>query len=416
MRFVSSLSTAYKNKEILCVWRAVGRGYIASKANATSKIGLLFALLVLQGQVSSVMAASKKTSLVQFDIPRQSASDSLPMFGQQANVTLVYPFDDTKKHTTNRLYGWYTLKEGIHILLQDTGLHARFSADGHLIISKKKVYGENTMKTKKNLLAGLIGLFASGAIAEGKSEKIAQGSEWQLEEIVVTARKIEESIQDTPISVVAFGSNELEKIGVFEPEDISSFSPNVQVLNQPGSQDNYSYTIRGVRSDDSALAIDPTVGFYLDGVYIARAAGAAFDITDIERIEVLRGPQGTLYGRNTIGGVINVITEKPLGEFAAKQLFSVGNNDYYRVQTTVDTPTFGDFALKLSYMYNERDGFANSIYTGGEVGQAQAEAFRFAANWTPSSVVSVDYSYDWSERENNASTHQIVLLGLSRLD
>ena len=139
---------------------------------------------------------------------------------------------------------------------------------------------------------------------------IAGTAHAQLEEVVVTAQKREASLQDTPIAITAFSDNALEQIGAFNPVQISEFTPNVNITKTFGSAANIRANIRGVSTGDPSLAVDPKVGMYVDGVYIARNAGAVFDIVDIERIEILRGPQGTLWGKNTTGGAINIITKQ----------------------------------------------------------------------------------------------------------
>src|SRR5690606_25991054 len=221
-----------------------------------------------------------------------------------------------------------------------------------------------------------------------------------------TARKTEESIQDTPISIQAFSTKDLESIGAYEADAVANYTPNVRMQKQTSSQDNYSYSIRGVSSGETALAVEPTVGLYIDGIYIARSTGAAFDLVDLQRIEILRGPQGTLFGRNTIGGAINIISEKPRGELAFKQLLAAGNYGYKRSQTTIDTPSFGNFSAKLSHMYSEKDGWLKSVYTGDTLGDRVSEAYRLALRWTPTEDLVADYTYDRSERENNSSLEQ----------
>lgn len=228
-----------------------------------------------------------------------------------------------------------------------------------------------------------------------------------IEEVIVTAQKVEESLQDTPVSVAAFSQDDLEQIGVSEARDVAKFTPNLTMRKQTASQDNYAIAIRGVSSGETALAIDPTVGIYHDGVYIARSTGAAFDIVDLQRIEVLRGPQGTLFGRNTIGGAINIITQKPRGEFAFKQGVSYGARDSRRYHTTIDTPAMGDFAAKVSFLRTAYDGEHKSLYTGEDLGQGESNAVRLAVNWAPSETFSLDYSYDKSDRENNPNTQQL---------
>ena len=229
-----------------------------------------------------------------------------------------------------------------------------------------------------------------------------------LEEVTVTAQKRSESLQDTPISITAFGVDELQNMGVFEAGQIANYTPNLQINRQPSSMDNYGYGIRGVSNGETALLVEPTVGMYVDGIYIARSTGAVFDVVDLERIEILRGPQGTLYGRNTIGGAINLITEKPLEEFAVQQKFTVGNRGFLRSTTTVDTGMMGNFSARLTYNYNEKDGLVRNIVHGNKLGEQESKAFRAAVRWVPTDNVTVDYSYDESDRDSNAALSQLV--------
>src|SRR5690625_3733989 len=164
--------------------------------------------------------------------------------------------------------------------------------------------------------------------------------------------------------MAAFGSDQLRQIGAFEAHSVANYSPNVRIQRTTGSDDNYSMSIRGLSASEPSLTTEPVVGLYMDGVYIARNAGAAFDIVGLQRLVGLRGPQGTPFGRTTFGGAPNIITEEPRGEFALKQMASVGNRGYVRSQTTLDLPKVGDFALKLSHMYNKKNSAFKSLYTG----------------------------------------------------
>ena len=237
----------------------------------------------------------------------------------------------------------------------------------------------------------------------------ALAQDMALEEIVVTAQKRSESLQDTPISIAAFGTEELEMMGVYEAGQVADYTPNLEISRQPASLDNYGYSIRGIGSGETNLLAENTVGLYLDGVYIARNTGATFDIVDLERIEVLRGPQGTLYGRNTIGGAINLITVKPADEFGFQQRFTVGNRDFLRSNTTVDTGKLGDmFSAKITFNYNEKDGLVNNIVQGNKLGEQESKAGRIALRLTPTDNFTADYTYEKSERESNGALGQLV--------
>ncbi|MCK5424542.1 MAG: TonB-dependent receptor, partial [Emcibacter sp.] len=144
---------------------------------------------------------------------------------------------------------------------------------------------------------------------------------WLLEEITVTARKREESLQSTPIAISAFSGDSLEYRGVTNVGEIAQFTPNLSFQNNPsfgGASNSAAIYIRGVGQKEFLPTVDPGVGLYVDGVYIARSVGGILDLVDVERVEVLKGPQGTLFGRNTIGGAISITTKKPHDQLEGK--------------------------------------------------------------------------------------------------
>ena len=148
-----------------------------------------------------------------------------------------------------------------------------------------------------------------------------------LEEVVVTARKTAESLQDTPISVTALSGDRLEDMGLSRITKLQNVTPNLVFQNSPsysGAGNNAAVYIRGVGQKDFIPTIDPGVGIYVDEVYLGRSAGAVLDMIDIQQVEILRGPQGTLFGKNTIGGAISITTTKPNDEFGGKFEVKVG--------------------------------------------------------------------------------------------
>ncbi|MGI9287374.1 MAG: TonB-dependent receptor [Pseudomonadales bacterium] len=229
-----------------------------------------------------------------------------------------------------------------------------------------------------------------------------------LEEVIVTAQKREQSLQDAPISISAFSAGDIEKLGAVQPGDITNYVPNVQIAKQTGSTDNYSYSIRGAAAGETSLLNEQTVGLYIDGVYVARNTGAATDVADLERIEILRGPQGTLYGRNTIGGAINMITAKPAGEFAFKQELSFGNRGRLRWRSVLDTPKLGDVAsAKISYLHSELDGLARNSFNGDLLGDEDSDSVRLALRFDVNEATTIDYTLSDSTSEGRGNLAQI---------
>ncbi len=231
----------------------------------------------------------------------------------------------------------------------------------------------------------------------------------QLEEVVVTAQKKSESLQDAPLAVTAFSEDMLEDLGAFDAVDLAEYTPNVNIVPTLGSGANIRMEIRGMSTAEPSLTIDPKVGIYLDGAYIARNAGAVFDIVDLERVEIMRGPQGTLWGKNTTGGAVNLVSKKPQGELGFKQLVSVGNHGHFRSVSTLDTPTFGTAAAKFTYMNKQYDGWAKNHGIGEKnLGSEDVDAFRAALSWEITEQFFLDYSYDRTKNDLVATPLQIT--------
>ncbi|WP_373079925.1 TonB-dependent receptor [Zhongshania sp.] len=229
-----------------------------------------------------------------------------------------------------------------------------------------------------------------------------------LEEILVTAEKRETSLQDTPISILAFSSERLERFGISDLGDIAGLAPNVTITPFPNSRSSLVVFMRGVGNNDSQSTQDPAVGIYLDGVYVARSIGLTSDVADLERIEVLRGPQGTLYGRNTTGGAINLITAKPIDDFAVSQQFSAGNRGYWRSLSKIESGKVGDFAGKISYLESGHDGWVENTGAGKNFGEEEKQAGRAAVRWDLSDALAIDYAYDFSNIDGPQHFYQVT--------
>ena len=220
-----------------------------------------------------------------------------------------------------------------------------------------------------------------------------------IEEIVVTAQKREESLQDTPISIAAFSARDLENKGISGLTDLRAQVPNLQLTPFPNNAATTQIFMRGVGLADDQITQDGGVAVYMDGVYVARSQGLAMEVADLERIEVLRGPQGTLYGRNATGGAINFITRKPdPREFGFKGQVTIGNYDNRRFKAALNIPLGDTIAARLSYVKQRQDGFIRNPGTGiDRWGDEDREAMRADVLWQPSDRFNLRYSYDRTE-------------------
>ena len=217
-------------------------------------------------------------------------------------------------------------------------------------------------------------------------------------DIVVTAQRREERLIDVPIAVSVINPALMERAGLQNINNIQAFVPNLQINQTVGNSFSPLITIRGLApSSDTSLARDQPVGIYLDGVPIAKSTGAAFDTVDLARIEVLRGPQGTLYGKNTIGGAVNLISTEPTGEFGGAAWLSYGQWDRFQNRLSVNLPTIANFKIKLSYSGNNNGGYWRNAAIGRDFGSQSLIAGRADILWEPTSNFSARYVYDISD-------------------
>lgn len=230
-----------------------------------------------------------------------------------------------------------------------------------------------------------------------------------LEEVIVTAQKREENVQETPISIAVLGTQEIERRGITNVADLAAVVPNLRVIPFGVSPTTLRLYIRGVGVVDSQVTQDPPVGVYLNGVYIARPVGLSLDIAELERIEVLRGPQGTLYGRNTTGGAINLITRKPGDNLSFSQLLGVGRYSAFRSQTTVNVPIGPQLFMSASFNLDKRDGWLKNAGAGRDFSEYDRKAGRVDLRWRASEALTVDYAYDHSESDFTADYYHLLV-------
>lgn len=218
-----------------------------------------------------------------------------------------------------------------------------------------------------------------------------------LQEIVVTAQKRSESLQKTPLSIAAFDSNALVSKRIASVVDLTAQVPNFTSTPNPNSSLSQSIFVRGVGLYGNTPTRDSPVAVYVDGVYVARAQGLSNELADLERIEILRGPQGTLYGRNATGGAVSFITKAPvLGAWHGEQDFTFGNRADFLSRTRLNVPIGNTIAVDLTFLRNTQDGFVKNNGAGSNYGDRDRWGARAAVLWKPSDAFSARYTYDSS--------------------
>ncbi|WP_226636530.1 TonB-dependent receptor [Brevundimonas poindexterae] len=253
---------------------------------------------------------------------------------------------------------------------------------------------------KTVLLAGAAwGALSATAIAQQAPAQ--EPTATSLDEIIVTARRRDEQLKDVPVAVTALSAERLEETGATDITALQQQSPNATVQVARGSNSTLISFIRGVGQQDPLWGFEPGVGLYVDDVYIARPQAAVLDIFDIERIEVLRGPQGSLYGRNTVGGAIKYVTSRLSPEAEATVRAAYGSYNQVDLVASGSLPLTDSFRVGAAFANLTRDGYGTNLNTGAEHYDKDVTAFRASAEFTPRDEVFFRLAYDRTQDDSN---------------
>jgi len=257
-----------------------------------------------------------------------------------------------------------------------------------------------TSMWKAALLAGAAwGAVATAVSAQEQAPAATAGL--SVDEVVVTARRREENLKDVPVAVSAYSGETLARQGGADITVLQQTTPNITVQTARGSNSTLISYIRGIGQQDPLWGYEPGVGLYVDDVYIYRPQGAVLDVFDIERIEVLRGPQGTLYGRNTIGGAIKYVTKRLGDEAHGKVRGTYGSYNQTDLLVSGQTPVGGGLSVGGAYALYKRDGYGKNITTGAEHYNKDVQAIRLSAEYAPSEDLFFRLAYDKVQDDSN---------------
>lgn len=353
-------------------------------------VAVLAVFFCLHSSISTAATDDK----IPFNIPQQRADQALTLFAEQANLTLVFPFEKVNGKTANRLVGDYPIGTAATILLQDTGLTAQFSDQFVLNIaieSKGKREMNNLKNKRKNLLASMVTIFATtsglGQMAVAQGDEVAT-KQTLIDEIIVTAQKREQRLIDVPISIEALGEEQIKDLGIKSLDDLSYVIPNLSIRSISDSAGTIS--LRGI---SNSAGSSPHVGIYLDEIplSVSPILQASLQPTDMQRVEVLRGPQGTLYGQGSTGGTIRYITNDPVyneveGNISTS-IYSTKDGDMSNeTAAVINFPVIDDrLAFRVVAGYKDVGGWIDQPDTGKkDVNDTQATNLRIKGLWQAS--------------------------------
>lgn len=250
--------------------------------------------------------------------------------------------------------------------------------------------------------AAVTTLLASPMALAQQEQQDSEAEDGKLERIEVTARRTSESLQEVPVAVTAFGEGELERDGIEDITELQYKVPNTTFQVSRGTNSTLTAYIRGVGQQDPLWGFEPGVGIYIDDVYVARPQGAVLEVLDVQRVEVLRGPQGTLYGKNTIGGAMKYVTRELTGydEFEIKG--TIGTHKQADLKVSGQTALSNNFFVGGAFATLNRDGFGEFVNTGAENYNKDLMTGRLNAKWLVNKDINVKFAADWTQDDSNA--------------
>lgn len=260
---------------------------------------------------------------------------------------------------------------------------------------------------KQAFRRSICALAVTSACAGMTATAVAQQEETQAEEqglerIQVTARRSVENLQEVPVAVSSFGEADLERMGLDDITELQQRIPNTTLQVSRGTNSTLTAYIRGIGQQDPLWGFEPGVGVYIDDVYIARPQGAVLEVFDVERVEVLRGPQGTLYGKNTIGGAMKYVTRALTGDTQANIQGTVGNYNQRDLKVSGQTALSDNFYVGGAFATLNRDGFGEFLNTGDDNYNKELTTGRISARWRASDTVDVRFSADRTDDHSNS--------------
>jgi iron complex outermembrane recepter protein len=386
--------------------------HAGGKKQAWIRTAVLSSVLVFGG-IAARQEAIAQPGAVTHDIRirESSLADALLELARQTGVQLLFPYDMAEKIRVTPLSGRYTFEEALSALLRKTGLSGGRERDGIVRISPIEANrGEEPVspRAKATLLSSasafLFGAFSAPSYAQDAEDPSVR------DVVVVTAQRREQDLQDVPLSVSSFSGETLEDIGAADLTEVGKFSPNVTLEVSRGTNSTLSAFIRGVGQQDPVGGFEAGVGIYLDDVYLNRPQGAVLDVFDVERIEVLRGPQGTLYGRNTIGGAVKYVTRGLSGSPEARLTLNAGSYSKLEGILSASTPISETFRIGGAVAKLTRGGYGdNLVQPGVENYNKDVTAARLQAEWDVADNIDLRASADWLlDKSDPKQGHRLI--------
>jgi iron complex outermembrane receptor protein len=345
--------------------------------------------LVIAAALAAGVSPGFATEVHRFNVPAGTPEAAIRAFASQARVQILVSGRNLDEKVLRPVLGEYSTEQGLKILIADSGLVARYIGERSIALAP----GESAQEEEETE-------------AEEEGAPGATRAEDSLGEIVVTSRRREERLQDVPASIAAASSETLAGLNIVDVTELDAIAPGLTFVTKPGRfGTGPAIAIRGVSTFTQSSAVQDSVGIVLDGVPISRAKAGAFpDLNDVARIEVMRGPQGTLFGKNASAGLISITTRDPTDDFQAEGSIAAASYDERTAHLSLSGPLAGSDGLKgrLSLFSKKRDGFIRNVYDGSYWDDDEQNGARAKLSYAPTPEDRVRFSADFVQQDNDA--------------
>jgi iron complex outermembrane receptor protein len=351
---------------------------------------LMFAAIANAGDVNG------KVSL---DIPQQSLASALTALAKQADLQILFSQELVAGLRSVALSGSFSGAEALQRLLGESNLEYVVNGTDTIVIRQRAVTAAEPLTQASDPAA-------ASAAADASS---AEEGEVGLAEIIVTAQKRAQRLQDVPLAVTAISGKALAETGVNDTAGLVNMTPSL-TYTQGAQPSNTNFRIRGIGTAVFGQGLEPSVSVVVDGVVLARSSQGFADLADIERVEVLRGPQGTLFGKNSVGGLINVVTKRPSDSAEADLDVTVAEQEEYRVRGTISGPLNETMGARLTGYYNDVGGHIRNVTLNEDVNGSRSLGFRGKFEWDATDSLNLLLTADYRESDTDCCSSQYMLV------
>ncbi|MFL6619095.1 MAG: TonB-dependent receptor domain-containing protein, partial [Povalibacter sp.] len=358
--------------------------------------------LLLCASLTGVALAAQSSSdasaaTLQLDLAAQPVDDALSRLAETAGLQIVFYSEAARGIRAPELVGSFSVATALERLLANTPLEYEL-LNPNIVVIRERHSSSAATPSSSPLTSTPENIDRFGKEARARfSRGYGATGMLELEEIIVTARRRAEDLQNTPVAVTALSGDALDMRSVRSIDALAQFVPNMQFDSAAplsGAAYNATIFIRGVGQNDFAIFSDPGVAVYLDGVYLGRSIGGVMDLLDVAQIEVLRGPQGTMFGRNTIGGAVILSSREPDASFGGDLGVSVGSLNRQEIRATLNLPINQELTTRWSAVTTQRDGYETRLTDDDKLGDKEATTARAQLAWRPSERLAAKFIFD----------------------